>query len=515
MSLELDVGALSWRRFMTWVRYNTGTKGHSAAWSDASKILSVSSTCALAATAISVAAGVSNLSYALTPCAVSFLLALAFRPALQIMERRPPRLFGRRVCVRRCSPRNHQNDHAHRGGSHSLHRSPVAFACLESIRLFRLPRALNILFLTVTLAAATRIGCSWLWSELVAFVERDQGRIDRGFTNALLALRPWFRKPPAVHIVADDIPSNEYTPLALFLFVRIRWLTGGTCDATELVAAAHMDVSPGACDVTPTGERCSNFGCKEGYTGGLITCQPFGRFSVSDCTKGVAIPVGSGAVGAYDGGSGLEAFFLGAVVQAASIGGLVFLLTVHLLFLWPEDTGVPRADCGSRRLVVASLESYLGERAAEALLLWWLTAALLGATGTVLPLTLSLVTALLHFVPLLGGWISISFGLLPFIALDTDLSLSARVGAVVAAISLQILVPLAIRLWATRGAQRALQADDRLRPLSTLVAVLVAVQMLGSMGAFLGVPALLVFRQWTRMRAFALHPLSARLLACL
>jgi hypothetical protein len=83
---DLDCGAVSWRRLLTWAVYNGETQRHSVAWAHTHRILWPVSVAVSAVAAMSVGASAVYLSYVLVSLLSAALLALALRPALRGVE---------------------------------------------------------------------------------------------------------------------------------------------------------------------------------------------------------------------------------------------------------------------------------------------------------------------------------------------------------------------------------------------------------------------------------------------
>merc|ERR1711924_202688 len=98
---------------------------------------------------------------------------------------------------------------------------------------------------------------------------------------------------------------------------------------------------------------------------------------------------------------------------------------------------------------------------------------------------------LLHFVPVLGGWISVVGCMMPFVGLDPQLPSQLRVVLIVCMAVAQLLVPQVISLlpqaWGSQG-------HGAVRSLSALIAVLLGSHLFWLPGSVLAVPALLVVR---------------------
>jgi hypothetical protein len=259
MSAGLDSGPLSWRRLMTWVKYNAESVDHSLSWGGTYGVFWTLSICGIAASVMCTGASLVYVSYALVPCASAFMLALVLAPTVDKLGRRPPRLCGRVVCLDRCSRQ----------------RGDRRGQCIEDARLFLLPRAVNVVVVLVVVAALVNAIRQLVWDEVKLFVENDQARLDSGFAAALLSVRQLLTGE-----AAEGFPVGALdVSLVSFLFTEARQLYGATCEL-EPVAASHMrPIPPGACTGTKVGQACSAFSCSSGFYGGSIICETLGGFS--------------------------------------------------------------------------------------------------------------------------------------------------------------------------------------------------------------------------------------------
>jgi predicted PurR-regulated permease PerM len=142
---------------------------------------------------------------------------------------------------------------------------------------------------------------------------------------------------------------------------------------------------------------------------------------------------------------GLERWVLRLAMTMTTQGVLLLLLTTLLLWLCtPDRDNQPSGGFTNDATVV--LHGYMARRGICGLMLAASSWCLLRLSGAVLPVTLSICVALLHFVPVLGGWISVVGCMMPFVGLDPQLPSQLRVVLIVCMAVAQLLVPQVISL---------------------------------------------------------------------
>ena len=167
---NLDCGAVSWRRLMLWAQYDGEIKLHPGRWSSAYALLWPSSLCVVLVSVLNVGASAVYLSFALVPVAAAWLLALALLPIVHVLADRPPRLCGRKLCIKCCPARVDGLS-----GSGRL---------VADCRVLRLPRLVSVALVMVIFIATIRTCGFLLKQDIVDFVNFDQARLDDEFTGS-------------------------------------------------------------------------------------------------------------------------------------------------------------------------------------------------------------------------------------------------------------------------------------------------------------------------------------------
>ena len=520
----LDVGPLSWRRFMAYTKHRTEAQRTSAhggtwpRWAATHSLLWAVSHCVVALAFTSVVASAAYLSAVLVPLLAAALLSFALLPLVRLLE-----------------------------------------------RYLRLPHALSVPLTLSAVLATGRAVVSGVWQEVAVFVEVDKPRLDAGFTDALQGsmlrlLDPAADAAHAAHAAAAAAASR----LACILPGGERifpWSSqpGGPgnegCLAPECACAGALyRVSlDGSGDVL-----VDTYGYDDHAAVGLAE---FLLIRARTSIWGPAQEEQAAAGGIMGGAVAVQSLSHWWGEEAPglleSVGGVIFLAS---LFLWIDLSAVvlgaqPRRTAAGASAAMSAdgqqgqehegaleeaagvIQTYVGVRLGGAVWLGlstWLIFTICAASGggglvVVLPFTLTVLNMVFHFIPVLGGmwWITLAVG--PLIGFDSAIGYGEGI-----ALMMLLMVPHVVNhvLWATilwrqcsrrrdassataAGAAGAAAEDMHAHAPSRPIAAVVAIVLLGrglssALALWLAVPLLMLCK--LKLKRID-HPLASFLVA--
>eukprot|EP01043_Picozoa_sp_COSAG02_P011113 COSAG02_NODE_404_length_23022_cov_305.366008_12_plen_566_part_00 len=535
----LDTGPLAWRRLMAFTKYRADSGAFS--WMSTHSLLWMISHCVVVLCTAAILASAAYLATVLVPLLAAVLLSFVLLPVVHLLERRPPVLCGRARCQQRCTPR----PAGQRLPGCAAQCRGGATSFFEGIRLLRLPRVANVALTLGLVVLAARSTISGVYAEISVFVQDDKQRIDEGFT-ALLQDTVLKLLDPARSDQAAQLDSNSWLVCQLPDGERVeRWTpephtrgnegclahrVGGECAcagnlfrynadtsvevpldayghdmATSVVGLAEFMLVRAVHCIWPDSAQQSTSEASDPWTvGGAINRGQArtAEASLADWWAGQAVAVVENTLGILV----LVALCLWIDLPAATQAASVHTAAKAQTGLWQRmSLGLAARAVHAYAIIRLIGAAWLGGSSWLILQLFgavYSKEAVVGAQGqssVALPLTLTVLTMVLHFIhPALGMVWWLTLGVAPLVGFDPNISNGSAVVLLVLlgiphVVSYTLLEPW---LWRRLCSKQVADAVGGMpRPVASIVfIVLMGRGLVSALALWLAVPVLLLVK---------------------